>query len=98
MKRFSNDSSRRSGDEVCAAVIEEVAATVGKPPLDLDQQLNDVVDPDALARLFDARDDSTGRVAFTFAGCRVEVTSGGEVSATSVDDDPSARLVEPRQN
>lgn len=77
---------RTKSVDVCQSVLEEVAATTRKPPEEIDQTLYDVVDPDALERLFENRcagvDGNYGRVVFHFAGCEVTVLSSGDVSAT----------------
>ena len=66
-------------------VVEAVSACVGTDPTDLDVTLYDVVDPDALDRLFGARTDGTprvgGRVSFSVGDCTVEITDES-VSAT----------------
>ena len=61
------------------AVIEAVAAVNGVRPIDLDEQLYDVVDPDALNDFVGSADDARCRVAFPMAGCTVVVDGGGEV-------------------
>lgn len=73
-------------ESVCSAVITAVAAAKDVDPLDLDQRLNDVVDPDALDRIFGetatGRRRSAGHVAFVMEGCEVVVTASGRVTAT----------------
>lgn len=81
------DSSRVRGYEnVCQLVVKEVAATLDVRPRNLDQTLNEAIDPDALAKLFEDRGPGTdrrvGRVEFDFAGCLVSVRSTGDVSVT----------------
>lgn len=65
--------------DVSTAVVMAVAETTGTSPDDL-PPLFDVVDPDALDTLFQARMDGqprTGiRVTFTMAGCTVTVQDG----------------------
>ena len=72
--------------DVCQSVLEEVAVATDRLPEEIDRTLYDVVDPDALERLFEDRtagsDGSHGRIVFPFAGCEVTVLSSGDVSAT----------------
>ena len=72
-----------------SSVIESVAALDGVDPVDLDERLNDVLDPDALDALFgawdDDPDDRRGSVAFTYCGHRVVARSTGEVTVESTD-------------
>jgi hypothetical protein len=67
-------------------VVEEVAAATGVDPVDLDEPLSDVVDPDALDALFSGRhpEDGTagGYTSFVYHGCRVTVDADGFVSVT----------------
>lgn len=73
--------------DVCNDVVTEVADRVGDSPTELDPPLYEVVDPDALRRLFAGRnghsDQSVGQVEFVYCGCRVTVTSSGEVDVSS---------------
>lgn len=75
---------------VCQTVISEVAATRGVPPEEIDLTLNEVIDPDALEKLFMGRDHRSGEVRggveFGFAGCRVMVRSTGDVSVSLLDE------------
>lgn len=68
----------RADSTVSELVVEAISTCVGAEPTDLDVTLYDVVDPDALDRLFDARTDGTprigGRVTFSIAECTVEIT------------------------
>ncbi|WP_135828232.1 HalOD1 output domain-containing protein [Halorussus halobius] len=65
------------------AVVLAVTEVTDADPLDDGPVLYDVLDPDALDRLFDDRHDGTerpvGRVSFELRGCRVEVRSDSEV-------------------
>lgn len=65
------------------AVILAVGEVTDADPLGEGPVLYDVVDPDALDRLFDGYHDgsarSVGRVTFELRGCRVEVRSDDEV-------------------
>lgn len=64
-------------------VAEQIAEEERTAPTDLDPPLYEVIDPDALNRLFGATPDgvprSDGCVKFTYAGYEVRVTSEGEV-------------------
>ncbi len=59
-----------------AAVVEVVAAHEGVSAERLDPPLNDVVDPDALDRLFAGR-TTDAEVTFRYRGHRVAVTADG---------------------
>lgn len=78
----------RPGDgSVSEAVVTAVAAANGVDPLDLDTLLHDVVDPDALERLFPVTQNVTashtvGQVTFRMADCQVVVEQTGRVTAT----------------
>ena len=67
------------------AVVEAVADERGVDETAL-EPLYEVVEPDALERLFAPRPDgsprTTGRVIFEMAGCEVTVRSDGKVRAT----------------
>ena len=75
----------RADATVSELVVEAISACVGTDPIDLDVTLYDVVDPDALDRLFGTRIDGTprvgGRVSFSVGDCTVEITDE-TVSAT----------------
>lgn len=72
-----------SNDELCLTVVNAVADAKGVDPLDLEESLHDVIDPDALEDLFAPRFAGVprfdGRVSFTMADCTVVVESGGRV-------------------
>lgn len=80
---------RGSTDSICTAVVCAVAEAKGVDPLDLEPRLHDVVDPDALERLFRSTRPSGsapyGRVTFALSGCEVVVRSNGRVTATPQD-------------
>lgn len=61
------------------AVIRAVSAMKGRTDSSLDS-LSDVIDPDALDSLFEARPDdgprSGGRLSFTYSGCRITIDDG----------------------
>lgn len=80
-------------ESVCTAVITAVANAKDVDPTELDQRLNDVIDPDALDRIF--RDNGTGRgrsnghVSFLLDGYEVVVTASGQVTVKNSEDDQS---------
>lgn len=71
------------GGAASDVVVAAVAKAKGVDPLDLDP-LYDVVDPDALDRLFaDGKAGSASlEVSFTMADCEVVVDGSGEVAVT----------------
>jgi hypothetical protein len=70
-------------------IVRTVAETKNVDPLELDEQLYDVVDPDALWRVFADRADGTprgdGHVTFRLARCEVTVDSQWGVSVSPLD-------------
>ncbi|MFB6121960.1 MAG: HalOD1 output domain-containing protein [Haloferacaceae archaeon] len=85
---MTDDTQRSPSDslDVCERVLQKVADTKGIRAERIGPQLYDVVDPDALNRLFEGRSDSTrgppGRVEFAFADCRVVVYCTGDVDVS----------------
>lgn len=70
--------------QVSETVVTAVAQATGVDPLDLDPLYN-VVDPDALNRIFDSTGTSSPasvELSFTMAGCQVVVRGDGEVVVT----------------
>ena len=69
---------------LCNAIVEAVAEAEDVDPLELETPLNDVVDPDALERLFGGAavggPRGGARITFPFEGCDVTVTHGGLVT------------------
>ncbi|MFC7172987.1 HalOD1 output domain-containing protein [Haloplanus litoreus] len=67
--------------ELSVTVVHAVLEATGKEPTDVN--LNDVVQPDALNRLFSHKHDDTARsggtLTFEFAGCLVTVEGDGEI-------------------
>ena len=67
-------------------IVAAVARREGVDPTALRPRLNDVVDPDALDRLFSdgsgRREAPTGRVEFRYCGYDVTVSSDGRVAVT----------------
>ncbi|WP_123624452.1 HalOD1 output domain-containing protein [Halorubrum sp. CSM-61] len=71
-------------DNLCWDIVTTIADERGIDQRDVDEQLYDVIDPDALGRL--ARqsgetDDISLSVSFRMAECYVTVTDGGKVRA-----------------
>jgi hypothetical protein len=70
---------------LAAKVIRTVGDELGTDPADLDVELNDYVDPDALNDLFaprlDGEERTGGRVVFEMGACTVTVFADGTVEA-----------------
>lgn len=69
-----------SEDQLAIVIVRSVATAANVDPLDLDQRLYEVIDPDALAQLFPEfgeRGGTSGRVAFDFCDHTVVVHSDG---------------------
>lgn len=69
-------------------IVEEVAAREGVDPLDLDAQLYDVIDADALNSLTEGRKEEPGdpiRVSFTYLDYAITVHEGGNVTVDETD-------------
>lgn len=69
------------GSDLTAALVGAVAEVADCDPVADGFRLYDVVDPEALERLFNAEtagDRVVGKVCFELRGCRVEVHSDGE--------------------
>ncbi|WP_137286284.1 HalOD1 output domain-containing protein [Halorussus salinisoli] len=75
---------------VSTTVVKAVTEVVGSDPLSGDCVLYDVVDPDALDRIFADRNGGVGqttdRVVFELQGCRVEVHADGELLVYEPED------------
>lgn len=63
------------------SVVEAVATALGTDPLSLDERLYDVLDPDALDRLFEGGGEETGprTLSFELANCSVTVHGDGRI-------------------
>ena len=68
----------RTTDSISLHVVEALAATADTDPLDLEPPLYDVIDPEALDRLF--RPGNGCRVTFTYDGHAVDVRADGTVT------------------
>ncbi|MFB6102137.1 MAG: HalOD1 output domain-containing protein [Haloplanus sp.] len=75
------DHRETSDRELSVTVVHAVLEATGKEPTDVN--LNAVVQPDALNRIFAPTHDGTprngGTLTFDFAGCRVTVDGDGEI-------------------
>ncbi|WP_132058568.1 HalOD1 output domain-containing protein [Halorussus amylolyticus] len=84
---------RTNGTDLSIAVVEGVAEIADCDPTSEGEVLYDVVDPDALERLFDDRHDGTarvsGRVSFDLRECSVEVYAEGEPVVFAPADSPT---------
>lgn len=67
---------------MCDRVRGEIARHEGVKPERLDQDLSDVVDPDALNQLITGR---SAAVTFSYCGYDVRVTSAGVVTVDPLD-------------
>lgn len=87
MREIRESVAEADHDSVCLSVVNAVARATGTDPSKL-EPLAGAVDPDMLERL--VADAGAGRadggtIAFTMAGCRVEVDSGGDITVTRPD-------------
>jgi len=84
--RIDHDQSER----MVSAIVSGVAACTGRGVTDL-PPLYDVVDPEALERVFASlsgsrRRSNDGRIVFTYAGCEVMVDGGDELTIRSLEE------------
>jgi len=89
----SHSISAATDESISLTVIRAVADAKGVDPVDMDARLNDYVEPDALDRLFASGSGQPhwdGRVSFTMADCRVEISGSGTVVVTPVREDATA--------
>jgi len=85
-------------ESVSLTVVRAVAEAKGVEPMELDEQLHDCVDPDALDRLFESGADGQfwdGQLSFTMAGCRVDIEGRGTVVVTHTDASTASDTVTP---
>lgn len=82
--RFATNETR-SSDSVTETIVSEIAAREDTLPEDLAPTLYEVVDPDALERLFrpTVRGTRHGTVVFPFNGYTVTITSDEHVQITT---------------
>lgn len=68
------------GIDLHRAVIEAVSDAEEVRPEDLEQQLYEAVDPDALNALFAGREPDTARIVFRYHGYDVTIRRGSSVT------------------
>lgn len=86
----SEASARERDASLSELLIDAVAETTGDDPTNM-QPLYEVIDPDALDRLFEpteseSRRSSFGRVSFCFNGCDVTIHADGRTIVSERDD------------
>lgn len=84
---MDQSSSPSSNHAITSRIIEKVAVQEGVDSTDLFPRLFDVVDPEALKALFSQRFE--GRVNFGYCGYEIAVRSGGRVTVTDSDHQPT---------
>ena len=78
-------------DRLSLLVLEAVAAAEGVSPAELPSPLYQIVDPDALDRLYATEPVATTHVTFDYMGYTVEVTADGCVSIDGIAYEPADR-------
>ena len=82
----SVEMRNESGTHLGTTVVEAISRATGVPVTEMDTELNDFIDPDALDSLFADRYDGTprgsGLVIFSMGGCEVRVDGDGHVVVT----------------
>jgi hypothetical protein len=76
--------SADSVDDLCWDIVTTIADERDIDQRDIDDRLNDIIDPEALGRLArqsEASDHISLSVSFRMADCYVTVTDGGQVRA-----------------
>lgn len=76
-------------ERVSMRVIEAVAAADHVDPTEIESPLYQIVDPEALDRLYTHNPVADVHVTFDYAGYTVDVTPEGEVSIDGILYDPS---------
>lgn len=84
---------RANTGEITETIITLLADAKGEDPLDIEPRLYDILDPDALDRIFQDTDgqwraSNASRIEFTMCGCHVLVRDTGHVVVTP--EEPSA--------
>lgn len=83
MSGMSREIGKNDSAPLSMAVITALAEHEEVEPVELDPQLYEVIDPDALDGLFtrhrDTTRSTTGRLTFSYNGYDVDVTSDGDV-------------------
>jgi len=84
-------SQTTGGASLSIAIVEAIAERAAVDPLDLDRPLYDVIDPEAVARLFpvdgDGRPVTEGHLNFTYGPYTVRVYSDRRVDVFGPGDD-----------
>ena len=77
-----------TGNDLVVAILDAIADAAGLDAAELNTPLYDVIDPDALAKLFHTLDGSVdGYVAFTYEGYRIVAYSDGTVQVYDEESD-----------
>lgn len=84
---YSSAAERGDDTDLSIAVIEVLAEARGITPVEMDEPLYDVVDPDALDQLFTDQTDGAvgGRVVFELGEHEVTVHADGDILVRRVD-------------
>lgn len=80
-------SQEKNEQTICRTIVETIADAEGIAPTDLDTRLYDVIEPDALNKLFHQQEDGSatdGVVTFPFEGYTVTVYSDSSVEVEQV--------------
>ena len=87
---LAQDQTMPPGEDLTYEIVTTVADVRGVDPMNLEERLFEVVDPDALWQLSANRPDGTsrrgGQVTFTLAGCEVTVDGERQVTVASPND------------
>lgn len=73
-------TTRNVESDLAVTIIEGLATLEGTSPLELDVQLSEAIDPDALEELFDPSPEDVGRLVFPLDEYLVSVRSNGEIA------------------
>ena len=80
-----------SSEQVSTTIIEAVAAVTDTPPTEIDPRLYDILDPDALDRLFQptknrSRRRRSGQVTIPIDDCTVTVHADGNIEISQSEE------------
>lgn len=86
---YRTAGERDDDTDLSMAVIDALAEAKDVQPVDIQRPLYDVVDPDALDRLFTSTggDGVSGRVVFELAEHEITVRSDGDIVVRRIDTD-----------
>lgn len=73
-------TARNAERDLSTTIVEALATIEGTSPMELDVRLSDVIDPDALERLFEPNPEDVGRLVFPLGDYLVSVHANGEVA------------------